>query len=308
MKQKNTHVKRSRLSASKPRWLSFILLLAASSIFGACQKEVDILKPVNDTKFSTAAVKLKYEVETLTVPEWDNADNSEPQVRIMSMAFSTRNKVEVNISEDGASNWRIERMSPKTDVEAEHLSPPGVEPETHLTVIDESGVGRFYDAKGAMLHSNPVPIPSYKEMMANFKTNPNSLFSILGAPSVDNLNQIIEKAKEAGGIQELGNNMVSVRTGKNSSGVARSEGILDNTSKVDIYNKDLGLCLGSTLYDQQNQILCQTFYSYSVTPDQRWFPNRIYMKGWDNDPLTGKMRAQESTTYFENVTINIKNL
>jgi hypothetical protein len=77
-------------------------------------------------------------------------------------------------------------------------------------------------------------------------------------------------------------------------------------TKVDLFNKNIGLCLGSTLYDQQNQIVCQTFYSYVVNAEQRWIPNKVYFKGWDKDPISGKRRFQESTTVFENVELTIK--
>ena len=277
-------------------------------IVGACQKDFEIAKPNAGTEaMPPGIIELSFEAETLTIPTLQNADKASSLEKIQAMPFAERSKIQMSAYEDGTTVWSMEKLKPKHDLSVQHQTPPSDQPEVKFTRIDRAGMGSFYDSKDVFLFKHQVQIPSFTEIVANIKENPHAIFSILGVKTAENVKLLLAKAKAKGNIvQDLGNGMVSMRSGNGkAAGNVRQSGEANNYTTVDIYNINLGISIGSTLYDNQQNIVCQTFYSYTQNADQRLVPQAIYMQSWDKDPVTGEKRKTETNTYFENVTATI---
>ncbi len=281
----------------------FLFLLAS------CQKDVDVENVKSkQSHIDPGIINLEYEVETLTVPSLQNADDANAQQKIQAMAFSERNKIKMSAYADGTSAWRIEKQKPKNDLSVQHETPPSDLREVKITEVDRAGMGRFYDDKGALLFTHKVPIASLKDAVANVFENPNAIFTAMGVNTAENVAKILARAKAQGSIvQDLGNGMTSVRTGKGKGGEStlRQKDEADNLTSVDIFNTALGIMMGSTLYDEQENIVCQVYYSYVYNEQNKLVPEATFLQSWDIDPITGEKRKTETHTYFENVTATI---
>ena len=281
----------------------FILLIATSCQIG------DDLRKTNASVFPPGIIELSYEVETLTVPFQQNLDKATSQEKIQAMPFSERSKIEMSIYDDGTTAWRMEKLKPKHDLSVEHETPPNDQPQTKITLIDRSGLGSFYDAKGSLLFTNQVPITSMGEVVDNLKANPHAYFAALGVSTAENIKFLLASAKAKGHIiTDLGNDMVSIRSdsGKGVPQAARTNNEADFTT-VNIFNTSLGILMGSTMYDEQGQVVVTTFYSYKQNSSDQLVPEAIFMESWDNHPLTGERVKSESHIWFENVTATINN-
>ncbi len=289
--------------------MTFFAYAILTLIVSACQKEFEVDNSHAEAQRS-GIVDLSFEVETLTLPTLQNAEDATTQEKIQSIAFSERSKVQVNIYEDGTSAWRMEKQKPIHDLTVHHQTPPNNRPKVLTTSIDRTGMGSFYDHNDSLLFKHKVPVSSFIEVVTNVKENPNVIFSVMGVKTADNVKLLLANAKAKGSIvSELGSNLVSVRSGngKNAVANARQTNESDSLTTVDIFNTSLGILIGSTLYDQQEEIVCQAFYKYRLNMDNRLVPETIYMQSWDKDPVTGAKRKVETNIYFENVvaTVNI---
>lgn len=291
-----------RVENQRHYFLPFALIVLMVT---ACQKDID-----NETANATSeaipqgVIDLSFEIETVTIPNLKNPENATSQERIQAMMYSERNEVKMSAYDDGTTMWRMEKLKPKHDLSVRHETPPSDHPEVKVTLIDRSGMGSFYDAKNLLLFKHKVPIPDYSEVVAKVKKNPNMLFLAMGVSTANDLTSLLSAARERGDIvSDLGNGMVSVRSGQGSSS-ARLQSEADFV-KVDIFNTGLGILMGSTMYDQQEKVVCQAFYSYQLVGSDRLVPQAIFMQSWDTDPVTGDERKTETNTYFDNVTATI---
>ncbi len=243
-------------------WFALITLVVA------CQKDDGMISDANNGKASSSGIiELSFEVETLTIPTLKNADNATSLEKIQAMPFSERNKIQVNAYEDGTTSWIMEKLRPKHDLSVQHETPPNDQPEVKVTRIDRTGMGSFYDSNDGLLFKHQVPVPSFKDVVANIKENPNAIFAAFGIKTVKQIELYIAQAKAKGHIiQDLGNGLISVRSGnnKNTTSNARSSSVSEEYTSVDIFNLKLGILMGSTLYDLQENILSQTFYRYKL--------------------------------------------
>lgn len=216
--------------------------------------------------------------------------------------------MQVSIYEDGTAMWRMEKRKPKHDLSVKHETPPNDLREVSVTTIDQSGMGSFYDSKDALLFKHQVPISSFKNVVANIKENPNVIFAVMGVKTAENATLMLAHAKAKGYIiNDLGNNLVSVRSGngKDAANLARKNGEADNFTTVDIFNTALGILIGSTMYDEQENIVSQSFYKYVLNSENQLVPEAIFTQSWDKDPVTGNERKVDTNIYFENVTATI---
>lgn len=287
-------------------WRKFLTFSILALTAGACQEEFG-KETTNINSLPTGIINLSFEVETLTIPTLQNEGNASSQEKIQAIPFSERNKVQVSAYEDGTTNWRLEKLTPKNDLSVQHETPPNNQQQVKVTMIDQTGMGSFYDSKGVLLYTHEVPVPSFIDVVANIKENPNMIFTAMGVKTVENVKLILANAEANGHIiQDLGNGMVSVRTENgigNSSAQLRGEA--DNFTTVDIFNTSLGIMIGSTMYDELENIVCQAFYRYGFNIYDQLVPEAIYMQSWDKDPITGEIKKVETNTYFENVTATI---
>ncbi len=287
--------------------LSAMLIVTLSK----CQKDFEIERKNLKQDATSEVMTLKYEVETLTIPILQNPDEANSQEKIQAMMFSDKSKVEMTLFKDGTTRWQMETVLPSHDLSVQHLTPAGKEPKAKFTRIDRKGMGSFYDENEVLLYTHQVPVPSFADVVANLKENPNAIFAAMGIDTKANLNQILANAKAKGyTIQDLGNGMISVRMA--NSGIrataTRQSGSTDSNTIVNIFNTSLGIMIGSTLYNEQEEIISQAFYSYELNGQERLVPKAFYMQNWDIDPVTREKTKTETHTFFENVSVTLNQL
>jgi hypothetical protein len=181
-------------------------------------------------------------------------------------------------------------------------------PQTKITRINRNGMGYFYDNKGNLLDQHEIPMQSFLEIVSQIKSDPSAVYSILGVKSGEKIGQMIDEAKRKGAVvQDLGNDNISIRyTLSQSSPNARIVG-KENYKIVDIVNKKFNILIGSKMYDNKDNNVSETFYSYKLEADNKLSPKAIYSANYNED-AKGKKVKNITNTYFESVSgkINTK--
>lgn len=236
------------------------------------------------------------------------SDENAPTIdRIGAMAKSDRTRISVQIYEDGTSDWTMEKLAPKRNTLMKDLTPPNPMPKTQKTRILRSGTGYFYDGKGNLLHTDPVPVQSFAPMLTRMKQDPTATNAVVGIKSTQEVMALIENAKQQGSIvQEMGSNVVSISSKVQPTNRQARSG-LSNFRQVDMLHKGLGVVLGSSLYNEANELVCQTFYRYKSNSDKtKLLPEAIYSKQWDTNPRTNKRVETIANVKFENMVVENK--
>lgn len=286
----------------KKRHLSFV---GAIALRWFMQKE-----GVKNLRHDTAPglFTLNFEVEHLLLPGSRNADNIPTYEQILSMPFADKNKINVTVYEDGTSAWRIEKTTPVIDLTVQHETPPGTEPKAVTTVIDRAGMGYYYGKNNKLLFQQMADMPSFLPFVNDIDERVSSL-SMMGVLGAEHLKTLLAHIQAKGAVlQHLDNGIVSVRTEaeKPVSPAYRTDETSSSYTTVQLFNEDLGLYLGGTVYDGQT-ILCQTFYSYTLNGQQQLVPYIIHTETWSSNPQTGERIKSASETYFTNVSVTSTN-
>ncbi len=288
------------------RRLCMVSLLLAGSALQACNPDFLQSDPGKNTP-SDGVMSMSYEAEMLTYQPLGSNDKAPTPDRIAAMAKSARTRISVEIYEDGTSDWTMETLTPKQNTLMKDLSPPDPSPQTQKTRILRDGTGYFYDASGKLLHKDPVPVQSFVPMLARMKQDPTAVNSVIGVKSEQEVTTLINNAKLQGGIvQDLGNGNVSIRSLVQSA-TRNGRGDNKNLKQVDIVNATFGIAVGSSLYDETDQLVCQTFYKYKLESNKnKLIPETIYSKLWHVNPRTKERVETVTNTQFENIVVKIK--
>ncbi|NID13423.1 hypothetical protein [Fibrivirga algicola] len=247
---------------------------------------------------------MSYEAEVLTYQPI-GSDKKAPTIdRIGAMAKSARTRMSVQIYEDGTSDWTMEKLTPKRNTLMKDLTPPNPMPQTQKTRVLRDGTGYFYDGQGKLLHTNPVPIQSFMPVLSRMKKDPTAANAVIGVKSTQEVMALVATAKQQGSIvQYLGNNVMSVRSTVRSAN-RNARGGFANYAQVDILNTKLGIVLGSSLYNEANELVCQTFYRYKLNDDKnKLIPQVIHTKQWDTNSRTNLRVETINNTQFDNIVI-----
>lgn len=256
-------------------------------------------------------MEINFEAEVLSYEELLNPKTATPLEHIASMSHSLRSNISIQIYEDGTSDWRIEKLTPKHDVSIKDLTPLNSNPVTKVTRINRSGMGYFYDEKGKLLQEHAVPVHSFSDLINKTKQNPDAIYSAMGMKTVEKLDQYISDAKAKGAIiQDLGNNKISIHsTIAQSMPNARIGG--DKKDEYDIedtIDKNIKMIVGSKMSQKNKKdIISETNYAYKLSEDKKLVPDAIYAFHYSEDSK-GKKHKVVSNTYFDRVSgkINIK--
>jgi hypothetical protein len=256
-------------------------------------------------------MEINFEAEVLSYEELSNAKTASPLEQIASMPHALRSSISIQIYEDGTSDWRIEKLTPKHNVSIKDLTPPNTNPVTKVTRINRFGMGYFYDEKGKLLQEHAVPVQSFSDLIIKTKKNPDAIYSAMGMKTIEKLDQYISDVKNKGAIvQDLGNNKISIRSIiAQSMPNARVGGDKKDEYDIeDIIDKNIKMIVGSKMYKKNKKdIVSETTYSYKLSEDKKLLPNAIYAFHYSEDSK-GKKHKIVSNTYFDRVSgkINIK--
>ena len=102
-------------------------------------------------------MEINFEAEVLSYEEVD-AKTATIMEKINAMPHALKSSISIQIYDDGTSDWRIEKLTPKHDVTVKHQTLANPDAQTKVTRINRSGMGYFYDEKGKLLHENAVPV------------------------------------------------------------------------------------------------------------------------------------------------------
>lgn len=256
-------------------------------------------------------ISLRYEAEILTYQELGDAGKATALDKISAMAKAVRSKISVEIYEDGTSDWRLEKMTPKHDVRVNDQTPPNPMPQTKVTRLSRSGRGYFYGSDGALLKEHDIPSQSFSELVSRVREDPSAAYSVIGVTSKQQVAQLMANAQRDGAIiEQLGDGNITVSSSVFKA-TARARGPVANYKSVNIINPNLGVLVGSKLYDDKDQLVNQVFYQYKLGDDKnkdkqlknkKLTPEALYQKTWITNDKTGKTRVTVTNTYFDNVS------
>ena len=72
-------------------------------------------------------------------------------------------------------------------------------------------------------------------------------------------------------------------------------------------HKKLGIVIGSSLYNEADELVCQTFYRYKANSNKtKLIPGVIYSKQWDTNPRTNKWVDTITNMQFDNMVVKNK--
>ena len=256
-------------------------------------------------------MEVNFEAEVLSYEELADPKSATVMEQINAMPHALRSNISIQIYEDGTSDWRIEKLTPKNDVTVKHLTPVNPDPQTKVTRINRFGMGYFYDEKGKLLKEHAVPVQSFSDLIIKAKKNPDEVFSTMGIKTVGNLDSYLSDAKSKGSIiQDLGNSKISISsTLTQSMPNARIAGDKrDDYEITDIIDKNIKMVVRSTMYGKKKKdLISEVNYSYKLNDEKKLIPNAMYSYHYSED-TKGKKRKSISNTYFDRVSgkINIK--
>lgn len=251
-------------------------------------------------------ISMSYEAEMYTYRTVGDAATTSDLEKIRGMAKSARSQISVQIYKDGTADWTMEKLTPKHNTTIVDQTPPNPMPQTQKTRVLRDGTGYFYGRDGKLLHTDPVPTQSFLPIIGQFERDPTAINSVLGAKSKEQVEQMISRAKFSGGtVQDLGNGNISIRNAVASHAGQNARGEASKYKQVDVVNPGLGVVLGSSLYDEADGLVSQTFYRYKQNADKKLMPEAIYMKAWAKDPKTGKVVETVTTTEFDNLIAKV---
>ena len=256
-------------------------------------------------------MEVNFEAEVLSYEELVDPKSATVMEQINAMPHALRSNISIQIYEDGTSDWRIEKLTPKHDVTIKDLTPPNPNPVTKVTRINRYGMGYFYDEKGKLLQEHAVPVHSFSDLINKTKKNPDAIYSAMGMKTIEKLDQYINDAKAKGAIvQDLGNNKISIRSAiSQSMPNARIGG--DKKDEYDIedtIDKNIKMIVGSKMSQKNKKdIVSETNYTYKLNEDKKLVPSAIFASHYSEDSK-GKKSKTISNTYFDHVSgkINIK--
>ena len=260
---------------------------------------------------SKGAVEVHFEAENVTYQELGSDKQASAFDKIHAMPNAHRSKIDLQIYEDGTSDWKMTKLNPKHDVKINDLTPANPMPQTRTTHVDRSGMGFFYGDDGKLLYKHPVPTNSFADLITRVKKNPQAVYGAMGIKSKQQIDEVINNAKANGAIvTDLGSNNISVRqlvAAPSAQMSSKARAASSNYKSVDIINTNLNVVVGSTLYDENEKLVNQVYYRYKADENGKLLPEAIYMKTWTTYEKTGKTTVSISKTYFDNVseTINL---
>ncbi len=255
-------------------------------------------------------MEVNFEAEVLSYEEVDSKTATVME-QINAMPHTLRSNISIQIYEDGTSDWRMEKLTPKHNVTVKHLTPANPDPQTKVTRINRFGMGYFYDEKGKLLQEHAVPVQSFSDLITKAKKNPDEIFSTMGLKTVGNIDSYLSDAKSRGSIiQDMGNNKISISSTltQNMPNARIAGDKKDEYTIVDIIDKNIKLVVRSTMYKKnKNDLISEVNYSYKLNDENKLIPNAMYAYHYSEDSK-GKKHKSISNTYFDRVSgkINIK--
>jgi hypothetical protein len=255
-------------------------------------------------------MEVNFEAEVLSYEEVDSKTATVME-QINAMPHTLRSNISIQIYEDGTSDWRMEKLTPKHNVTVKHLTPANPDPQTKVTRINRFGMGYFYDEKGKLLQEHAVTVQSFSDLITKAKKNPDEIFSTMGLKTVGNIDSYLSDAKSRGSIiQDMGNNKISISSTltQNMPNARIAGDKKDEYTIVDIIDKNIKLVVRSTMYKKnKNDLISEVNYSYKLNDENKLIPNAMYAYHYSEDSK-GKKHKSISNTYFDHVSgkINIK--
>lgn len=254
-------------------------------------------------------LRISFDAESLKFQEISDGTEATELERISAAPRADRQKIDIDIYEDGTSAWVMEKQEPKHDVAEHHLTPvDSTIKETQTTKIDRSGMASYYDNKGSLIRQNSLKIPSFSALVNEIKKDPNAAFGVVGLPSAERLKKLLTSSLANGGsVQDLGNGLTSIRTPHEAASqfnvAAKTSGAASYHS-VDIIDTNLNLVVGSTLYDAKEEVVSKTYYAYTFEENVAK-PNAVYGEIWNTDKNGNKVKSVSNTYFYQfSATVN----
>jgi hypothetical protein len=287
-----------------------LLTLALVLLIISCSKNELNDSPTSATKSTSPGVaRISFDAEAFKLSQLADSAKASAFEKTAAAPRADRQKIDIDIYEDGTSAWVMEKQQPKNDVKEHHLTPVDTTiRETQTTRIDRAGNATYYDNTGSLIRQHKLTIPSFNTLANEIKRDPSAAFGAVGVPSAERLKQLLSTATASGAIiQDLGNGKTSIRTTHTTptatNAAAKTTGS-GNYHSVDIIDTRLNLVLGSTLYDANEEVVSKAYYAYTFE-NQKARPKAIYSEIWNTDKNGNKVKSISNTYFYQfSATVN----
>ncbi len=286
-----------------------LLPLALILLIISCSKNELNNSPTSATKSTNPGiVRISFDAEAFKMSQLADPAKASAFEITAAAPRADRQKIDIDIYEDGTSAWVMEKQQPKNDVKEHHLTPiDSTIRETQTTQIDRAGNATYYDNTGSLIRQHKLTIPSFNTLVSEIKRDPTAAFGAVGVPSTERLKQVLANAAAVGAVvQDLGNGVTSIRiphASPVSNAAARTSGSGDYHS-VDIINTQLNLVLGSTLYDANEEVVSKVYYAYTFE-NGKAKPKASYAEIWNTDKKANKVKSISNTYFYQfSATVN----
>lgn len=284
--------------------LRFLLVtLLPVGLMSSCTTEFLNEGSPADAKPDKGLMSIGYEIENLTYQELGDAGKATAINKIRGMAKAVRSKINIEVYEDGTSDWRLEKLTPTHDVRVNDLTPTNPMPQTKVTRISRSGRGYFYGSDGKLMKEHDIPTRSFSELVSRVRQDPSAAYAVIGIKTKQQVAQLVADAQHNGAIiKQLGDGKLSVSSYVVKPAAKGARGPVANYRSVDIIDPNLGILVGSSLYNDKEQLVNQVFYRYKLGDDKKLTPESLHQKYWTTNTKTGETYAIVANTYFDNVS------
>ncbi len=303
------------MSKNTPKVLIYSVLFSIF-LFASCQED-NLMKDSKDERSSLSqssfALKMDYEVESVSYQQVVENANANEKLQFIDQARAlpviTRQKVSVEVFHDGSSTWEIVQQTPKNPVPQRGAEvPPDNSVKTVTTKVIDN-MGYFYDAKGKLIRTHEIQIPSFSGLLEAIKDTCGRVRKAHATVMIQNPRAALsssctrERAAEAGAtITELSENILSIRQ-KVEFPIVADNPSAKTTGKSDMYSVDLvdterSLLLGTRLYDENDKLIMVQMYKYtdSELPELEVMRQEVY----EYSDLTKTAHLVISDFLFEN--------
>jgi hypothetical protein len=270
----------------------------------ACQHEQEKVSTSLDSPSATEGVfQMSYDMETMTQTQLEGANITPTALENVGMMPKIKKSaVHLTVFEDGTSDWTIKDMPPANPIVYADQSPPSKRPKTVLTRIDRSGMASFFDKDNHQKHQYQMTIAGMKDLVAliagdTSSANKSQLINgVLNARGHVNMNVVLEAARRNGAdVKTISKDVVAVTTGGSALGsiIQRDdhkivENVIDTSQRI---------LLGSTVKNQQGQVISNVFMKYNTTnaqPTLDMMEQRVYDL---TSPANRRVVTISSTTF-----------
>jgi hypothetical protein len=264
-------------------WPALVLTLSLEVLQGCTPERLtDSAGKSPDANQSPGVVELHFEAENITFRELDKNLETNAFGKVHAMPKAIRSKIDLQIYEDGTSDWKIRKLDPKHNTKVLDLTPPNPMPQTRTTRIDRSGMGYFYGDDGKLLHKHQVPVQLFSDLVKQVRKNPDAVYGALGVKTKQQIDEVVANAKVNGAVVKvLNSKSISVSTSVNnqpSIAIDNARVVASDYKAVDIINTDLNIVMGSSLYNKNEDLVSQVHYRYKVNGEKKLVLTRILTK------------------------------